>query len=96
MRKKIQELEKFKFVLDYKIKELKREIGPREIQIKKLKEHVNKMRSEYKHFTRVNQNLALIVEDLRLRQEGLTNEVRKMRATLEEQDNNKMRFKDDL
>ena len=54
------------------------------------------MRSEYKHFTRVNQNLALIVEDLRLRQEGLTNEVRKMRATLEEQDNNKMRFKDDL
>lgn len=28
--KKTQELEKFKFVLDYKIKELKREIGPRE------------------------------------------------------------------
>lgn len=67
LRKKIQELEKFKFVLDYKIKELKREIGPREIRIKDLKNLVNKMRSEYKHFTRVNQNLALIVEDLRLR-----------------------------
>ena len=30
LRKKTQELEKFKFVLDYKIKELKRDIGPRE------------------------------------------------------------------
>ena len=33
LKKKTQELEKFKFVLDYKIKELKRDIGPREIQI---------------------------------------------------------------
>jgi cilia- and flagella-associated protein 57 len=31
--KKTQDLEKFKFVLDYKIKELKREIGPRETAI---------------------------------------------------------------
>jgi len=54
-------------VLDFKIKELKKEIGPRDMQIKRLKEQVNKMDSEYKHFTRVNNNLALIVEDLRLR-----------------------------
>ena len=33
LKKKTQELEKFKFVLDYKIKELKRDIGPRELQI---------------------------------------------------------------
>ena len=33
LRKKTQELEKFKFVLDYKIKELKRDIGPREMEI---------------------------------------------------------------
>jgi hypothetical protein len=36
LKKKTQELEKFKFVLDYKIKELKRDIGPREITIKEL------------------------------------------------------------
>lgn len=96
MRKKIQELEKFKFVLDYKIKELKREIGPRGLQMKKLKEQVNKMRSEYKHFTRVNKNLALIVEDLRLRQEGLANEVRKMKTVLESQENVKNHFREDL
>jgi cilia- and flagella-associated protein 57 len=28
LKKKTQELEKFKFVLDYKIKDLKREISP--------------------------------------------------------------------
>lgn len=54
------------------------------------------MRGEYKHFTRVNQNLALIVEDLRLRQEGLTNEVKKMRNILERQEGEKKSFKDDV
>ena len=33
MKKKNQELEKFKFVLDYKIKELKKQIEPREQDI---------------------------------------------------------------
>ncbi len=44
LRRKTQELEKFKFVLDYKIKELKRDIGPRELEIQKLNEQTNKMR----------------------------------------------------
>ena len=72
-------------MLDYKIKELKKEIGPRDIQIRKLKDRVNQMKSEYKHFTRVNNNLRLIVEDLKLRQEGLCNEVKKMGMELEKQ-----------
>ena len=67
LRKKTQELEKFKFVLDYKIKELKRDIGPRELEIQKLNEQTNKMRQELKFFNRVNQNLGLIVDDLRMR-----------------------------
>ena len=54
------------------------------------------MDTEYKHFTRVNQNLALIVEDLRLRQEGLLNEVRKMKVHLEIQDTTKRQLRDDL
>lgn len=44
LKKKTQELEKFKFVLDYKIKELKRDIGPREMEIQTLNEQTNKMR----------------------------------------------------
>lgn len=96
LRKKTQELEKFKFVLDYKIKELKRDIGPREFEIQKLNEQTNKMRQELKFFNRVNQNLALIVDDLRMRQEGLTNEVQKLRENLDQQEGYKKAFKDDV
>lgn len=96
LKKKTQELEKFKFVLDYKIKELKREIGPRELDIQALNEQTNKMRQELKHFNRVNQNLALIVDDLRMRQEGLTNDVQNLRQNLDEQENYKKKFKDDV
>jgi len=71
LKKKTQELEKFKFVLDYKIKELKRDIGPRTMDIQKLQEQTNKMYLEVVHFCRVNENLSLIVEDLVLRQKGL-------------------------
>ncbi len=67
MKRKTQELEKFKFVLDYKIKELKREIKPKSGQIEELNEQVTKMRQEVKHFTRVNKNLELIVDDLKMR-----------------------------
>ena len=36
----VQELEKFKFVLDYKIKELKKQIEPKEEQITDMKDQV--------------------------------------------------------
>lgn len=43
LKKKTQELDKFKFVLDYKIKELKKDIAPREKEISNLKEQTLKM-----------------------------------------------------
>lgn len=45
LKKKNQELEKFKFVLDYKIKELKKQIEPREKEIKVMKEQIQEVRS---------------------------------------------------
>lgn len=54
------------------------------------------MRSELKHFNRVNQNLALIVDDLRMRQEGLTNEVTNLRIRLDQQAYTKKKFTDDI
>ena len=44
LKKKNQELEKFKFVLDYKIKELRRQMEPRENEIKRMKEQIKKVR----------------------------------------------------
>ena len=43
MKKKNQELEKFKFVLDYKIKELRKQMEPRENEIKRMKEQIQKV-----------------------------------------------------
>ena len=43
LKKKNQELEKFKFVLDYKIKELKKQIEPRENDIKAMKEQIQEV-----------------------------------------------------
>lgn len=96
LRKKTQELEKFKFVLDYKIKELKREIGPREARIQLLKEQTNKMNQEMKHFSRVNLHLTLIVDDLRMRQEGLTTELHGLKKKLDDQVLFMKMFKDDV
>ena len=43
LKKKNQELEKFKFVLDYKMKELRRQMEPRENEIKRMKEQIRKV-----------------------------------------------------
>ena len=43
LKKKNQELEKFKFVLDYKIKELKKQIEPRESDINNMKEQIQEV-----------------------------------------------------
>lgn len=71
LNKRTMELEKFKFVLDYKIKELKHKIGPREKKIQGLNEKKTIMQNEVKHFEVVNKNLQLIVEDLKDKLEGL-------------------------
>lgn len=54
-------------MLDYKIKELRTDIGPRGDKIESLKVQTDKMKQEEEHFKRVNNNLGLIVEDLRMR-----------------------------
>merc|ERR1712173_279522 len=59
LKKKNQELEKFKFVLDYKIKELKKQIEPRENEIKSNKEQINEMESELERFHKANTSLEL-------------------------------------
>ena len=86
LKKKIQELEKFKFVLDYKINELRREVDPKNVQILKLNVKATNMKDELKHFNRVNSNLTLIVEDMRMRQEGLKKELCEMKKSLQAQD----------
>lgn len=62
-------------MLDYKIKELKRDIGPREEEIAKMREQIANMNSEIIHFKGTNDNMNLIVKDLVSKRNGMEKEV---------------------
>ena len=93
LKKKTQELEKFKFVLDYKIKELKRDIAPRGLEITKLKKETNDMDRNLKHYNKINANLGYIVDDLRTRQEHMGDLIKKNKAKIRQNDNFNKGFK---
>lgn len=47
-------MEKFKYVLDHTIKELNKEISPKEQEIKELKEAISKEDERLKHYNSAN------------------------------------------
>lgn len=59
MKQTNQELEKFKFVLNYKIQELKDQIEPRDQKIKDLKEKIQDMEVELLNLHKINVSLEL-------------------------------------
>ena len=81
LKKKTQELEKFKFVLDYKIKDLRRDIAPREMEIVTLKQRTNSMDKELRRYNDLNASLGFMVDDLRTRQETLQEHIKRARDT---------------
>lgn len=83
VRKK-QELDKFKFVLDYKIKELKREKGPREEEIAKMKQQLINMISEIEIFSKQTKQIRHNVSTSHLRIRGLKKVLDDKRAILKD------------
>lgn len=65
-------------MLDYKIKELKRDIGPREDEIAKMREQIANMNSEIIHFKGTNDNMNLIVKDLVSKRNGMEKELNEL------------------
>jgi len=51
---KNKELEKFKYVLDYKLQLMKNEIEPRDVQIGDLKDSISDLDQELQHDLRIN------------------------------------------
>lgn len=96
LKRKNQELEKFKFVLDYKIKELKRDVVPREEEISHMKEQTNMMDNELQNLNAVNENLGVVIDDLRVRQDTMIEEQQVQRSKLREYANKINTFKDGL
>ncbi|KAF1329363.1 hypothetical protein FI667_g5923, partial [Globisporangium splendens] len=96
LKKKNQELEKFKFVLDYKIKELKRQIEPRENEIADMKEQIKEMDRELELFHKSNAQLDLMIGEQRKRINGMQDEIAKYRKVLGDQQTWIRRFRCDL
>ena len=68
-------MEKFRFVLDYKIKELKLQIAPREAEIATMRKQVEEMNLELEQYHKSNLALNLMIEELKLKLEGLRREL---------------------
>lgn len=60
-----QELEKFKFVLNYKIQELKNQIEPRDQEIRDLREKIHDMETELVNLHKTNVSLELRLHELK-------------------------------
>jgi hypothetical protein len=93
---KKHELDKFKFVLHYKIEELKKEKGPREIEIAKMKQQLEAMQQEIYLFAKNNSQLKLSVSEYNLKLQGQTKMLKEINRLITEKNNNLANFKHEL
>lgn len=63
-------------MLDDRIKELKKEISPKEVETRMLQIETNAKDKELKQFNSLNANLGFLVEDLRFKQENMQAAIR--------------------
>jgi len=92
LKKKNQELEKFKFVLDYKIKELKRQIEPRENEIADMKEQIKEMDHELEQYHKSNADLDVMIGELRSKLDVMQKAIMVNRQKLSDQRTKMSRF----
>jgi len=96
LKKKNQELEKFKFVLDYKIKELKRQIEPREAEISTMKGRVKEMDGELEKYHASNASLDQLIGTLRRKIDTTQKDILSSRRVIMTQQSLIKRFKAEL
>eukprot|EP00927_Polykrikos_kofoidii_P044410 TRINITY_DN38389_c0_g1_i1.p1 TRINITY_DN38389_c0_g1~~TRINITY_DN38389_c0_g1_i1.p1 ORF type:complete len:1288 (+),score=271.17 TRINITY_DN38389_c0_g1_i1:192-4055(+) len=82
LRNQNQELEKFKFVLDYKIKELKGQIDPKSDSIASMKLQIKSMNYELDEYMRKNKQRALDISQLQMKQRALQEEIKSQKRRL--------------
>ncbi|XP_051912727.1 LOW QUALITY PROTEIN: cilia- and flagella-associated protein 57 [Hippocampus zosterae] len=95
-KKKSQELEKFKYVLDHRIKDLKRQIGPREETLTALKVKTNDMDQELKRHNANNSKLAEAVSELYSHERLMKQDIARQRERIAIKSVRIKQFKDQL
>jgi len=82
LKKENQELEKYKYVLDYKIKELKTQIEPREHEIDEISEKIIVLDEDLQVFKKKNQNFEHSIEDVKEKISNLIQMIEKEKVTI--------------
>ena len=96
LKKKNQELDKFKFVLDFKIRELKRQIEPRQQEIAGMKEQIRDMDAELEKYHKSNAALDELIGSLRRQIDSVQVATGEKRAAAKVQENYIAQFKSDV
>lgn len=89
-------MEKFKFVLDYKIKELKKQIEPRENDIHAMTTQIQEMNIELENYHKSTSEIDLSIADLKLKLKAAEKEVIKERHAVSKGVRLVKKFKVDL
>ncbi|KAL6588697.1 WD40 repeat-like protein [Neocallimastix sp. 'constans'] len=82
LKKENQELEKYKYVLDYKIKELKTQIEPREQEIEEISEKIIILDEDLQTFKKKNQNYENSIEVITEKIDDLIHKIEKEKITI--------------
>merc|ERR1712226_271960 len=96
LKKQNQELEKFKFVLDYKIKELKAQIDPKNDDIAAMKRDIQGMDADLEEYHKKNKLLQQDITSLGSKQRGLVDEICLQRRKMTQSKQQLVRFSHDL
>ncbi|KAJ8390855.1 hypothetical protein AAFF_G00099870 [Aldrovandia affinis] len=96
MRRRNIDLEKLKYVLEYKIKELTMQLEPKEETIKEMKEQIQKMEEELTMISQQNSHLEKIIAELKLKLSATDKESRQATQRVSDMTNVVQRFKGDL
>lgn len=83
-------------MLDDRIKELKKEITPKELETHKLKLETNAKDQELKQFNKLNANLGFLVESLRLKQENMQKAIRSANSKIRKNEGYIRAFKNNV
>ena len=96
LKKKNQELEKFKFVLDFKIRELKSQIEPRQDEIAAAKQKIKDMDNDLEKYHQNNLSLYEAIDELKKKIEVQQKEIHKYTNRLKDSETYKNRVRTDL
>ena len=96
LKKQNQELEKFKFVLDYKIRELKAQIDPKNDKIAEMKKEIQAMDADLEDYHKKNTQLQVNIQQLDNKHKTLQDDIVSQRKKMTDCQTVIKRFKTDL